>query len=646
MAEYEITAPDGRKFRVSGNGTREQALAQIQAQYQTKSRGFMGPVAPQKFMGPMPETGFKEAALGFADVGIAGARGTVHKLAGTAYGIAGGINPNDTYLGAQDRYRGAVERGETAIRSDRLRTPTGPVVADRMASVMGAPVVGGRVNPLPLLSRAGQWVGDAFGPEAKDATESAITLASLPLGRVTAGTPKPRATPEDVVARGTTGGNAGAAAAATNVQNATPGLRQAIVAAGRGGRSVDQQALQRHVEADSLPVPIRLTAGEATQNPSLISQERNIRGKYPDLANRMDETNKALGQNLNAIRDDVGQGVFSTNAVEHGDSIIAGYMARDAASTRAIDVLYHRLRQAAGGDIPVDARAVLNNASAQLHRKLLYDHAPPEIMRTLGRLAESNSMTFENFESMRTNLARVARSSADGNVKAAAAVIRDALESLPLRPGAEHLKDIADAARAAARRRFMELEADPAYEAAVNGTVPADKFVQRFVIGAPRDQLAVMAKAFENDPGVRQTISVSVLDHLRDAARLDPGYNGNFSSAGFSRALQALDPKANLIFDAKTAETLSNLRNVANYTTVQPRGSFVNNSNTFVAGLASNAGQVAEGVINYSTLGLGAPLGRMARRAIENSPERRMVRNSLQEGAGLRPTNALSRKTP
>lgn len=34
MADYIITAPDGRKFKISGNGTKEEALAHFQSQYQ------------------------------------------------------------------------------------------------------------------------------------------------------------------------------------------------------------------------------------------------------------------------------------------------------------------------------------------------------------------------------------------------------------------------------------------------------------------------------------------------------------------------------------------------------------------------------------------------------------------------------------
>lgn len=579
------------------------------------------------------------------DLGISGARALVNKPAVTLRALMGGavgaVSPNDTFRNAYAQSKAAgradIEAGRGIVRSERLRTPQGEIAAEAIGGLPGIRHIGQAIN------WAGQKIEDVAGPEVRDTVESAVSLATLGRApRALSGASRAPLTAEQVAARASIGDSVGASAAATDVSSVTPELRQAIVSQGGRARAVSQEALSRHVEADTLPVPIRLTAGEALQDPVLLSQERNLRGKHPELAQRMDETNRALGANMQALRDQVGERVFTTNPVEHGDTLIAAYRARDAIASRAVDVQYHRLRQAAGGDIPVDARTVLSNATAALHRELLFDHAPPEIMRTLTRLAENNSMTFENFESMRTNLARIARSSADGNVKAAAGEIRQALEDIPLRPGAEHLKDIANAARAAARRRFQELEADPAYDAAVNGTVPPDRFVQKFIIGAPRDQLAVTMRNLADQ---RETAAVAILDHLREAARLDPGYNGNFSTAGFSRALEALNPKANLVFDARTVDTLSKLRNVSGYTTFQPRGSFVNNSNTMVASAAKYGAQALEGATNVAFGGI--PVGTWTGNAVRAAGTRKLIRNSLQAGAGIvPPRNALAKPPP
>lgn len=426
-----------------------------------------------------------------------------------------------------------------------------------------------------------------------------------------------------------------AASAAPRLSSVSPELQQAVVsAAQKTGGAVNPEVLTRHVEADSLPVKINLTEGQATQDPVILSQEMNLRGKQPALAARFNEQNKQLVDNVQAIRDQIGPDVFSTNPAEHGDTLIEAYKAKDAAAQAQITAKYQALKDANGGQFPVDARALLDNATAQLHKDLLFDHAPRAVMNTLGRLADDGSMTFENYESLRTNLARIQRSfTADGNEKAAAGVIRNAMEQLPLSPGAAQLKPLADAARSAARTQFQALDADPAYKAAVNDSVPPDRFVDRYVINAPRDQLAVMRQNLATDPTATQTMSVAALDHLRKSARIDADWNGNFSQAGFNKGLQALGPKLNSLVDPKTAEQLSTLGNVARYTQFQPRGSFVNNSNTFVAGAADYSASALEGAANVAAGGV--PVGTWARKSVQALSAGKAVRQATAPGAGL-----------
>lgn len=426
-----------------------------------------------------------------------------------------------------------------------------------------------------------------------------------------------------------------AAAAGPNIGSASPELQAAITrATNRNGGGINPDALSRHFEAESLPVKIQLTAGQATQDPVALSKEMNMRGAQPALADRLNKQNGQLIDNLQTMRDTAGPEVFSTTPVEHGETLIDAYQAKDAAAQADISAKYKALKDANGGQFPVDARGLLDNASAALHQQLLFDHAPREIMSTLGRLADANSMTFENYESLRTNLARIQRSmSADGNTKAAAGVIRDAMEQLPLAPGAAQLKPLADAARGAARTQFAALEADPAYKAAVNETVSPDRFVSRFVTNAPRGDVATMARNFSGNPTAQQTLSVAALDHLRAAARISPEWQGNFASASYLKALQALGPKLGSLVKPQLAEQLNTLGNVARYTQFQPAGSFVNNSNTFVAGAAQYGAGALEGAANVAAHGI--PIGTWARRGAQHVMQGRQVQQALAPGAGI-----------
>lgn len=481
------------------------------------------------------------------------------------------------------------------------------------------PTTGGYPSVAPIISGALQFGVGAAGAFRGGSPERPPPLTAQQVAdRTVANSPQ----------------SLGAAAAAPDVSAATPEMRQAIATKGQDPNNpINVLAMHRHLEADSLPVPVRLTEGQVTQNPSILSQEMNRRGKLPGVPERLTEQNGQLVQNIQALRDRVGPDVFTTNHVEHGDTLINAYKEKAADADKVISSKYQALKDAAGGDFPVDAPALLKNATKDLHKDLLFDHAPRAIMSTLGRLSDEDSMTFENYEALRTNLARIMRQSPDGNQVAAAGVIRKAMERLPLKPEAAGLKPLADSARNAAQTQFDELKADPAYAAAVGDKVPADRFVQRFVTGAPRDQVAQMRLNLSENPVAVQTMGVAALDHLRDAAGIDPMGKGNFSQAGYNKYLNAMQPKLSSLVDPKTAEHLQSLGNVAHYTQAQPKGAYVNNSNTFVAGAADAAANAAEGLANVKAGGI--PVGSWARKAVQKMNAKKDANKVLEIGAGL-----------
>jgi hypothetical protein len=432
------------------------------------------------------------------------------------------------------------------------------------------------------------------------------------------------------------GKSMGAASTAANIQEASPELQKAIIDTTRKtGGAVNPDVLNRRLEADSLPVKMNLTEGQATQDPSIISNEMNMRGKHKELAEAYNQQNGQLIDNLRTIREQAGPDVFSTNPGEHGDTIIQAYEDKAAAADAEISSKYQKLKDANGGQFPVDANALLENSSKALHNELLFDHAPKAVMSTLGRLADNGNMTFENFESLRTNLARIQRSSLDGNERAAAGVIRNQMEAMPLAPGAAKLKPLADDARNSAKAQFQALEADPAYKAAVNDSVPPEKFVQRFITGpnATRESVTAMKANLADNDAASQTLGVAALDHLRNAAKVDNMGNGNFAAASFNKNLDNLRPKLQLLLPPEQAQHLDTLGNVARYTTAQPKGSFVNNSNTLVGALAGHGANVLEGVANVKVGGI--PVGSMVRGAMGKRAEEAAVRRALDPASGL-----------
>ena len=94
----------------------------------------------------------------------------------------------------------------------------------------------------------------------------------------------------------------------------------------------------------------------------------------------------------------------------------------------------------------------------------------------------------------------------------------------------------------------------------------------------------------------------------------------------------------NAIFNQEAASKLKTLGNVARYTQAQPRGAFVNNSNTLVGSLAEKAAKgVAMGVesgLNLAVPGLQLGTSVMEMRARRASQAE--TKKALETGAGTK----------
>ena len=420
---------------------------------------------------------------------------------------------------------------------------------------------------------------------------------------------------------------------------ATPELQQAIASIPID--KVNIPTLQRHIEADSLEIPVRLTEGQATGDVVKLSNEQNRRGKDPVLAQRFNEQNGQLVENLSLIRDKAAPDVYGTKKIENSQGIIDAYKELDTKLNTGINADYQALRDAAGGQFPVDALKLLQNVEAKLKKELLSNEAPKGQFSELQRLAKDQNMTFEDYLSLRRNLGDIARTSQDGNTRKAASYMIEELEKLPLQKEAAALKPLADKARTSARARFQMLEKDPAMKAAVNDAVPADKFIDKFVVNGVNKNINTMVENLGKDSPAHQHMAAGTVNWLTDKAGIVDG-NGNFSQAGYNRALKQLDDVQNLnmIFNQEAASKLKTLGNVARYTQAQPRGAFVNNSNTLVGSLAEKAGK-AVGVGVESGLNLAAPGLQLGTTVMEMRARRAAqaeTKKALETGAGTKQT--------
>lgn len=421
------------------------------------------------------------------------------------------------------------------------------------------------------------------------------------------------------------------------IQRATPELKTELQKL--KPEQINEEVLGRQLEADSLPVPMKLTEGQATRSPQLFSEEMNSRGKNPELATRFNEQNAQLKENIDLIKDKAAPDVYGTNHVENGQSLIDAYLDIDRAKLDNINAKYEALREAAGGDFPIDSATFANNAFKQLKKELKTDFLPPAIEKQLKAYQAGEPMTFEQFEAMRTNLAaemRKADRAGDGNAEFALKTVRQALEDLPLTGEAKELKPLADEARAAAKARFDTLDADKAYKAAVNGKVQPDDFIQKFVINGKKKDIDTMVAHLGADSQARQVMAAGVVNWLKSKAGILPDGSGNFSQKGFNQALNNIDPKILAIVGPEVNAQLKALGNTARSIQERPAGAFVNESNTFTSAMAEKGKKVAEAGLNYAIGGNVVPVGTIARNVIHNVKQGQKTKESLKPGAGIK----------
>jgi hypothetical protein len=408
-------------------------------------------------------------------------------------------------------------------------------------------------------------------------------------------------------------------------------------------KNVNLNALESHVQALNLPEPIQLTKGQATGDLVALSNELNRRGELPNIAQRIGEQNRALVNNLTLIRERAAPDVFGTKPSEFGQQVIDGYLNIDRQRNDNIRQLYGQLEQAAGGNFPIDAQKFVQSADQQLKKKLKSEFLPPEIDRQLQSYRDGSSMDFEQFESLRTNLAteiRKAERAGDGNKSFALGVVRDSLENLPLTGAAAQLKPLADAARKAAKERFDALKRDPAYSAAVDGKVAPENFIDTFVLSKGKGTEAnvrQMMSALGRGSPEQQAIAAGLMETI---TRKAVDSSGNFSQAAYNKILRDLEPKLLEVFDPDSAKQLKNLGEVSRKVMAQPKGSFANNSNTLVASLAEKAGKALELGLNVSTANI-LPLGTIAKQARQRKAAEKFQRETLEPLAGTQQERTL-----
>lgn len=338
-------------------------------------------------------------------------------------------------------------------------------------------------------------------------------------------------------------------------------------------------------KSSELPVPVELTEGQASQNPVLISRERNERGFKEAHAQRFNEQNKALQENANIIKQNVAPNVTTTDYVADATNLIDSVKAIKEANKTKTQEAYKALEEAAGGKFPIDGKKFANNAIEKLTSEDRLDYLPSTIKNKLDAYSSgSKEMNFNLFENLRSDLAaemRKADRAGDGNMKNVLSVVRDQLENLPMQEGDARLKGLADNARKTAKADFDLEKSNPLYSKVLNEAADSKDFIQNFVIRSKNADFVKSIDLLKSDPVALEHLRSGTMDYI---IRESTDASGNFSNARFQKAIENLNvnKKLEALF-GENSKQLQDLAEVAKIVEARPKGSFVNESNTATA---------------------------------------------------------------
>lgn len=429
----------------------------------------------------------------------------------------------------------------------------------------------------------------------------------------------------------------GAAAAAPQISSASAPIQQAITSAVRKG-PVNMDAVVNHWEADQHGV--QLTEGQATRDPTTFSNEQN--STHSAVVKRINDQNQQLTDAIDNVRREAAPGAVQNDPIENGQIAVDSLKAYDEPVRADIDAKYDAARKAsANGDLQMDGSSFVSDANAALKPQSKFRFLPATVKGIVDDVANADGkMNLNDYQAYETQLGNEiakAKAAGDGNAVAAIAKVKGALENVqPIGEETAQAKALFDTARSAAKARFDELDADPAYRVAVDDvslnkvkkgepSALADKFLDKYALQAPKANLdRLMGKL---GPDGQQAVTAHTLSTIRKGAVTA---NGNVSPYGFNSAVAKYGPKLESLVPAETRESLDSLGRVITNVKVPPSGHFVDYSKS---GVIANAAQgvarpLGEAALNAKTFGLGVPI-------VKGIAENNFAKRVLAPGAGI-----------
>jgi hypothetical protein len=398
---------------------------------------------------------------------------------------------------------------------------------------------------------------------------------------------------------------------------------------------------------------INLTTGQRTGDTQLYSQEWNKRGETPMLGSHFEAQPQQISTAFENTKQRHAPDISSTaDASELGQYQINALAAKDASRQQAITGAYQKLTDANGGQFPIDVSALQGNITSQLSKNLKTNHLPDSINADMRDFYKNP--TFEAYESLRTNLANEMRSNSNGNSRAAAYIVRNELEKLPVfgegtgNPLAIQLKQLADDARSLVKERYSILNNNPAYKAAVKEfgsltdaasqgeSLNAANFHKKFVANGTPESIRRMKSEIPTDDIAQQAITFAELERAKSAAvnaserNLTPEQFAKFLKSNKAGLRESLPPQA--MQDVIELGLLTSKIGM-------PKAGTFNYSNTFSSQLADMAKQglltAAEAKLASATMGASIPAMGLTRQFMQKLNKEGFAKQATNPVGGL-----------
>jgi muramidase (phage lysozyme) len=396
---------------------------------------------------------------------------------------------------------------------------------------------------------------------------------------------------------------------------------------------------------------INLSNGQRS-NKSTYADEWNRRKTDERIQDLFSSQPQQFSDAFEKLYDKHSANIGEINKENIGQNIIQGLLDKDKSRMTAINNAYKKLEDANGGQFPIDVAKLNENIDSALKAKLkknVYEDKLNTIKKDIDELVKNGNMTFSDFENLRSNLADEMRTNQSGSARAAAHIIREQLESLPMSAEAQNLKDLANNARALYRERAETINKNPAYKAAIKEATTAeeaesgqaflksDKFHDTHVKNASPEAVRRLTEELKDNPKAMEAVRAGDILNAKEA--LVPNTTTpSLRPDAYNKYLRSQAEKAKYIHTPESLQDLVDLDVLAGKVAKPTENVFnYSNSTSALLGELFKQGVMAKGeaALALKTGGASIPAVGAAKHLIEKFNKDKFVNETIHPHSGL-----------